>query len=92
MPLWQATDERPELVVALGREGAHFLPAALDLVREEVILQRGVELGLEEGEEEVEDVYCVCVCISVVKKVFGCERVCGYVQQTAARRKRVIQG
>lgn len=51
LELGQSTDKGSELLVALGREGAH----AVLHVRFEVIVG-GVELGLEEGEEEVEQV------------------------------------
>ena len=62
LPLGQAADERPELVV-LGRgQGRRVaLSALLELVCEQVFLQRRVEAGLEEREEEVEDVDRVCV-------------------------------
>ena len=56
LPFGQPADERPELVVTRGGKGARLLSALFNLVREEVVLEGGVEAGLEEGEEEVEEV------------------------------------
>lgn len=62
LPLWQPPHKWPELVVARGRQRRlRLLSALFDLVREEVVLQRGVKFGLEEGEEQVEEVDCLGV-------------------------------
>ncbi len=51
LELWQAADEGPELLVALGGKDAN---AVLHVVLG--IIVGGVELGLEEGEEQVQQV------------------------------------
>ena len=62
LPFGEAADERAELVVARGGEGRRGLAALFNLVGEKVFLEGGVEAGLEEGKEEVEEVDCVGVC------------------------------
>ena len=56
VPLGQPPHERPELVVSLGGQHWLSLPAFFDLVRHKVRFERGVEFGLEEGEEEIQQV------------------------------------
>lgn len=51
LELRQPPDKRTEFLVLLRREGAW--PTGLELV---VLLERGVEFGGQEGEEEVEKV------------------------------------
>lgn len=42
-----------------------FVPTFLDIVSREVSLDRWVEFGLEEGEEEIEEIYRVRICLDV---------------------------
>ena len=86
LPLWQPTDEGSELVIALRRElRSHILGATLEFVSEQVILQGWVEFRLQEGKEEVEEVYCVCVWAQNVN-MGTIHLVDGYVQQTVVQR------
>ena len=62
LPFGEAADERAELVVAGGGKGRGGLAALFNFVCKEVFLEGRVEAGLEEGEEEVEEVDCVGVC------------------------------
>ena len=71
LPLWQPTDEGSELVIALRRELlSHILGATLEFVGEQVILQGWVEFGLQEGEQEVQEVdgEGICAYMSVACK------------------------
>lgn len=52
LELGETSDEGPELLVFLGRESTNG--AILHIVVERIV--RGVKLGLEEGEEEVEEI------------------------------------
>lgn len=52
LELGETSDEGPELLVLLGRESANS--SILHIVVERIV--RGVKLGLEEGEEEVEEI------------------------------------
>ena len=65
LELGQAADEWAELLVALGREGADG--AVLHLVVERIVGR--VELGLQEGEEQVEQVDAQGVCNCAKKSV-----------------------
>lgn len=61
LPFRQAADERPELVITSRRERC-LLATTLDLVGEDVVLQRRVEFWLQERQQEVQQVYRMCVC------------------------------
>jgi hypothetical protein len=39
----------------------YFLTTFFDFVGEQVILDGWVEFGLEESEEQVKEIYCVCI-------------------------------
>jgi hypothetical protein len=58
LELGQAADEGAELLVLLGREGADG--AILHVVVERIVGR--VELGLEEGEEQVQEVDAERIC------------------------------
>lgn len=64
LPLWQPPHEWPELIVPLtGEDGLGSGGIALLYrVGEEILSQGGVKLGLQECEEEVEEVDGVGVC------------------------------
>jgi hypothetical protein len=51
LPLGQSSDKWPEFVVPLGGEGGSMsvFTAFLYFIRQEIVLERGVKLGLEEG-------------------------------------------
>lgn len=73
LKLGQAADEGPELLVLLGRERADG--AVLHVVVERIV--GWVELGLEEGEEQVEQV--------------DAERVCDCRRERVSRRSHCIE-
>lgn len=83
LELGKPPDERPKLF-GLARALRQARCALFDLVLGNVHLERGVELGLEEGEEEVEEVDAHCPPQAVVSSLVagGCEQERG----TDARR------
>lgn len=60
LELGQPADKRPELLVLLGRQAARI--AVLHAL---ILLERGVEFGRQEGEEEVQQVDAERVCDDV---------------------------
>jgi len=65
LPFRETPDKRPKLVIALRGKRTGHVAAFFNLVCEEVVLDGRVKLGLEEGEEEVEQVNGMSVYSSV---------------------------
>lgn len=53
LELWQTADERPELLILLGREAGGTRITVLETL---VLGEGGVELGSQESEEEVQEI------------------------------------
>jgi hypothetical protein len=58
LELWQTTDERPELLVLLGREAGG---AGVTVLKTLILSERGVELGSQESEEQVQEIDAECI-------------------------------
>jgi len=57
LPFWKAANERTELIVTgAGKGGRRVTFSTFQLVCHQVILEGGVELWLQEGKEQIEEV------------------------------------
>lgn len=63
LPFRQTSNKWSKLVVSLARQwtGQPFTAPSFNFVREDVLLNGGIELGLQKGEKKVEEVYGMCV-------------------------------